>query len=154
MKDKNKLLLDKNPLFSLATVNTEGLSKVEVIAATVIIREESRIIQTIKVQQNAIIVATLNIVKNKTALHKVKHAIYIKKFHFEQICRSKQKLLSPLVISTVEKIISTCNKENNKLKLPTLKIQLKTPESLKYQELEAVPHTGAQIKTCRWKPIH
>ena len=77
MKDKNKLLLDKNPLFSLATVNTEGLSKEEVIAATVIITEESRIIQTIKVQQNAIIVATLNIVKNKTALHKVKHAIYI-----------------------------------------------------------------------------
>ena len=48
MKDKNKLLLDKNPLFSLATVNTEGLSKEEVIAATVIIRKESRIIQTIK----------------------------------------------------------------------------------------------------------
>ena len=49
MKDKNKLLLDKNPLFSLATVNTEGLSKEEFIAATAIISKESRIIQTIKI---------------------------------------------------------------------------------------------------------
>ena len=85
MKDKNKLS-DKTPLFSSATVDTEGLSKDEVIAATVIINKESRLIQTRKIHQNAIIVATLSIAKNKTALHKVKHAIYVEKNHFEKVC--------------------------------------------------------------------
>lgn len=136
-----------------------------------------------KNHQIAITVATLNIIKNKTALStktqieyvktmwltsgewvcplnnipkldlgqsnsslkNVKYAIYVGKNHFELVCQSKQKLLSPLVISTVEEIISICNKENNKSKLPTLKIHLKTPDSLKYQELEAVPDTGAQV---------
>ena len=62
----------------------------------------------------------------------------LEKNRFEQVCWSKQKLLSPLVISTVEKIIS-------KSKLPTLKIHLKSPDSFKYQELEAVADIGAQV---------
>ena len=67
------------------------------------------------------------------------------KNHFEQVCRSKQKLLSLLVISPVEKIIRICNNENNKSKLPTLKIHLKSPDSFKYQEFEAAADTGAQV---------
>ena len=69
----------------------------------------------------------------------------LEKNRFEQVCWSKQKLLSPLVISTVEKIISICNNENSKSKLPTLKIHLKSPDSFKYQELEAVADIGAQV---------
>ena len=68
----------------------------------------------------------------------------LEKNRFEQVCWSKQKL-SPLVISTVEKIISICNNENSKSKLPTLKIHLKSPDSFKYQELEAVADIGAQV---------
>ena len=102
-----------------------------------------------KNHQIAITVATLNIIKNKTALStktqieyvktmwltsgewvcplnnipkldlgqsnsslkNVKYAIYVGKNHFERVCQSKQKLLSPLVISTVEKIISICNRK-------------------------------------------
>ena len=44
----------------------------------------------------------------------------------------------PLVISAVKNIISVCNIE-------TLNTHLKPPDSLKYQELEAVSDTGAQV---------
>ena len=73
--------------------------------------EKSSIIQTRKIHNNAIIVVTLNIVSNKTTLDKVKHVklwgkIILSKFG------DQNKLLSPLVISTAEKIISICNNEN------------------------------------------
>ena len=73
--------------------------------------EKSSIIQTRKIHKNAIIVVTLNIVSNKTTLDKVKHVklwgkIILSKFG------DQNKLLSPLVISTAEKIISICNNEN------------------------------------------
>ena len=67
------------------------------------------------------------------------------KNHFEQVFWSKQKFLSPLVINTVEKIINICNNENNKSKLPTLKIDLKSPDVFIYQELEGVADTGVQF---------
>lgn len=83
VKDKNKVS-DKNPLFCFKNINTKGISKDQVITATVIIYKESRIIQTRKIHQDAIIVAMLNIVKAKTVLHKVKHSIYV-----EEITLSK-----------------------------------------------------------------
>lgn len=83
VKDKNKVS-DQNPLFYFKNINTKGISKDQVITATVIIYKESRIIQTRKIHQDAIIVAMLNIVKAKTALHKVKHSIYV-----EEITLSK-----------------------------------------------------------------
>ena len=83
VKDNNKVS-DKNPLFCFKNINTKGISKDQVITATVIIYKESRIIQTRKIHQDAIIVAMLNIVKAKTALHKVKHSIYV-----EEITLSK-----------------------------------------------------------------
>ena len=83
VKDKNKVS-DKNPLFCFKNINTKGISKDQVITATVIIYKESRIIQTRKIHQDAIIVAMLNIVKAKTALHKAKHSIYV-----EEITLSK-----------------------------------------------------------------
>ena len=72
---------------------------------------KSSIIQTRKIHKNAIIVVTLNIVSNKTTLDKVKHVklwgkVILSKFG------DQNKLLSPLVISTAEKIISICNNEN------------------------------------------
>ena len=77
----------------------------------------------------------------------------LKKYQFEQVCQSKQKLLSPLVIRRVEKITSICNNENNKSKLPTLKINLKSPDSFTYPELEAVADTGAQVNEAGFPPL-
>ena len=86
MKDRNKFS-NKNPIFYLAMIDTKGLFR------------------------DAIIVVTLNIVSNKTTLDKVKHVklwgkVILSKFG------DQNKLLSPLVISTAEKIISICNNEN------------------------------------------
>ena len=78
----------------------------------------------------------------------------LEKNHFEQVFQSKQKLLSPLVIRTIEKITSICNNDNNKSKRPTPKIHLKFLDSFKYPELEPAADTGAQVHVAGLSHLH
>ena len=142
MKDKNKLS-DKSPIFSLASIDTEGLAKDEVIAAISNYKQKKLNYPNKKNLQKCNYCGYAQHTQKQNCPAQGKTCnICGKKNHFEQVCRSKQKFLSPVVISTV---ISICNNENRKSKLPTLKVHLKSPDSVKYQELEAVADTGAQV---------
>ena len=75
MKDKNKLS-DKNPIFSLATVDTEGLSKDEVIAAISNYKQKKFNNPNKKNPQKCNYCGYAQH-RNKTALHKVKYLTFM-----------------------------------------------------------------------------